>query len=114
MLLVFGPAIPKPIACCRWNAQKEAWSYYVETEVSGHSKSLGCIKFPKQIYQTNSSLKIWILNKLHMFLKIWIWSLLRDRVKASFSEATEWETEESGIDMTFNMETPLEGRNVVL
>ena len=27
----------------RWSAQKEEWSYYVETEVSGHSKCLACL-----------------------------------------------------------------------
>lgn len=27
----------------RWNAQKDDWTYYVETEVSGHSKCLGRI-----------------------------------------------------------------------
>lgn len=29
-------------------------------------------------------------------------------MKAGHSESTEWETEESGIDMSFNMDTPLE------
>lgn len=33
----------------------------------------------------------------------------RDRVKATFSESQDWETEEKGVDMDFNMHEPLEG-----
>lgn len=39
--------------------------------------------------------------------------LLRDRVKASVSESQEFETEEDGIDMSFDMEAPLEGMVVI-
>lgn len=30
-------------------------------------------------------------------------------MKASFEESQEWEEEESGVDMSFDLETPLEG-----
>ena len=38
---------------------------------------------------------------------------LRDRMKASVSESQEFETEENGIDMSFDMEAPLEGMVII-
>ena len=67
----------------RWNGQKGEWTYYFETAVSGHAKSLGQERRPT--------------------------SVLRDRVTASFTEQQDWETEQDGVDISFDMDSALEG-----
>ena len=44
-----------------------------------------------------------LANKMHEF------NILRDRVKASLTEEQEWETEEDGVDLSFDMDSALEG-----
>lgn len=89
--------IPSDPFLCRWNAQKDDWTYYVETEVSGHSKCLGFVLALKGLTS--------LLHHVVVIRPIY----LRDRMKATWEESQEWEEEEKGIDMSFDLETPLEG-----
>lgn len=41
-------------------------------------------------------------------------SVPRDRVRASFSESQDWETEEDGVSMDFDMTLPLQGSRLKL
>lgn len=66
----------------------------MEKEVSGHSKRLG------KLFGALCIVAI-VLCVQHL-LK------LRDRMKATHSEEIGWETEEDHVDMSFDMEIPLE------
>ena len=67
----------------RYNEQKGEWTYYMETEVKGHSKCLG--------------------SWFHLSCL----TVLRDRVNASLEEEQEWESAHDGVDMEVDLEAPL-------
>ena len=97
----------------RWNGQKEEWTYYVETEVSGHSKCpayLDVILFFPRLAEHVAGRKFQPLHRTCFLRWLCILHLQpRDRLKAGHSEIAEWETEESTLDMSFDMDQPLEG-----